>query len=250
MILEGKISVKAALLGGLRQVERVYISRKADKDTRFVIRTAERLDVPVEFITREEANDMASGSTHGGILAEAGPRKYQEAEECLSPAGSFIVLAEGVEDPYNLGYIMRTLYSAGCTGLILPKRDWEKSEATMIRASAGASEYIRTVMTDNPRETLRFLKEKGLYVYAAMRENAVSYFEADFKKDIVICIGGEMRGLSSGVLEACDQNIYIPYANDFRAALNAAGAAAALGFEVMRQRTEGQRDGRDPVTAE
>lgn len=250
MILEGKISVKAALLGGVREVRKVYISRKPDRDTKFVIKTAQRLNVPVESITPEEAAAIASGTTHGGILAEAGPRVYQDIGDVISPEGSFVVLAEGIEDPYNLGYIMRTLYSAGCTGLIVPERSWDMSWPVMIRSSAGASEYIRLVMTKDPRAALRRLKEKGLYVYAAMREDAVSYYEADFRKDIVICLGGEMRGLSAGVLAECDRNIYIPYANDFRAALNAAGAAAALGFEVMRQRMEGKKDGRDPVTAE
>ncbi len=249
MILEGKISVKAALLGGRRAVTRLYVAAKKDRDTSFLIRTAETKGIPVSLISRQEADAMSTSRTHGGILAEAGKRTYQQPEDCLNDPLPFVVLAEGVEDPFNLGYVMRSLYSAGCTGLILRKRDWSSGEAVVIRSSAGASEYLNVVMSEEPALTVRQLKEKGLRAYAAMRKDAVEYFEADFTVPLVLCIGGEMRGLSAAVLAECDRNIYIPYANDFRPALNAAGASAALGFEVMRQRREA-RHGTDPFPAE
>ena len=238
MILEGRISVKAALLGNKREVYRLWVRDTLDdRDTKFIIRRAEERNVPVHYVSAQEIDQRASGRTHGGILAETGNREYQSAENALDCENPFIVLLEGVEDPFNLGYVIRSLYSAGCTGLILRKRSWENAESTIVRSSAGASEYINLIMSEEPAETLRQLKRKGLYVYAAMRKDAISYFDADFTKPAVLCIGGEMRGLSASVLKECDQNIYIPYANDFRAALNAAGASAALGFEVMRQRS-------------
>ncbi|MBE6122294.1 MAG: RNA methyltransferase [Erysipelotrichaceae bacterium] len=238
MILEGRISVKAALLGKNREVYRLWVRDTLDdRDTRFIVRTAEQMNVPVHSVPAQEIDCKASGRTHGGILAETGSRKYQSLENALNCGNPFAVLLEGVEDPFNLGYVIRSLYSAGCTGLILRNRSWENAESTIVRSSAGASEYINLIMTEDPAETLRELKQHGLYAYAAMRKDAVSYFDADFTDPVVLCIGGEMRGLSSAVLKECDQNIYIPYANDFRAALNAAGASAALGFEVMRQRS-------------
>ncbi|MCR5450814.1 MAG: RNA methyltransferase [Solobacterium sp.] len=238
MRLEGRISVKAAMLAGNRTVSRIYVRDDLnDRDTSFIIHRAEERGIPVTRMAAEQIDEMAQGKTHGGILADAGERTFQDLSACLENDCPFVVMLEGVEDPFNLGYVIRSLYSAGCTGLILRNRDWSWSENTIVRSSAGAYEYMNVVLSDDMAETVRTLKQHGLYVYAAMRRDAVSYFEADFSRPVLLCIGGEMRGLSSAVLKECDQNIYIPYANDFRAALNAAGASAALGFEVMRQRT-------------
>ena len=239
MILEGSLSVKAALLAGRREIACVMIDRtKHDKDTAFIIRTAEKYGIPIRRMERTEIDALAEGRTHGGVLAEAGNRVYQEVGELPDKENLFVVLAEGVEDPFNLGYIMRTLYSAGCDGLLLKKRDWSFAEKTILRASAGASEYINTVLCDDPVQTVETLKQTGMHVYAAMRKDAVVYTEPDYTGRVMIMLGGEMRGLSSSLLALADQNIYIPYANDFRNALNAAGAAAVLSFEVLRQRTE------------
>ncbi|MDO4192492.1 MAG: RNA methyltransferase [Erysipelotrichaceae bacterium] len=238
MRLEGRISVKAAMLAGNRTVSRIYVRDDLnDRDTSFIIHRAEERGIPVTRMAAEQIDEMAQGKTHGGILADAGERTFQDLSACLENDCPFVAMLEGVEDPFNLGYVIRSLYSAGCTGLILRNRDWSWSENTIVRSSAGAYEYMNVVLSDDMAETVRTLKQHGLYVYAAMRRDAVSYFEADFSRPVLLCIGGEMRGLSSAVLKECDQNIYIPYANDFRAALNAAGASAALGFEVMRQRT-------------
>ncbi len=238
MRLEGRISVKAAMLAGNRTVSRIYVRDDLnDRETSFIIHRAEERGIPVTRMSAEQIDEMAQGKTHGGILADAGERTFQDLSACLENDCPFVVMLEGVEDPFNLGYVIRSLYSAGCTGLILRNRDWSWSENTIVRSSAGAYEYMNVVLSDDMAETVRTLKQHGLYVYAAMRRDAVSYFEADFSRPVLLCIGGEMRGLSSAVLKECDQNIYIPYANDFRAALNAAGASAALGFEVMRQRT-------------
>ncbi|MDO5122516.1 MAG: RNA methyltransferase [Erysipelotrichaceae bacterium] len=238
MRLEGRISVKAAMLAGNRTVSRIYVRDDLnDRDTSFIIHRAEERGIPVTRMAAEQIDEMAQGKTHGGILADAGERTFQDLSACLENDCPFVAMLEGVEDPFNLGYVIRSLYSAGCTGLILRNRDWSWSENTIVRSSAGAYEYMNVVLSDDMAATVRTLKQLGLYVYAAMRRDAVSYFEADFSRPVLLCIGGEMRGLSSAVLKECDQNIYIPYANDFRAALNAAGASAALGFEVMRQRT-------------
>lgn len=237
MILEGNVSVKAAMLGGKRTVEEILIdTRKHDKDTNFIHRKAEELHIPVKEADRSEIDAMASGRTHGGVIARAGQRTYQKLDECLAAENPFLVLLEGVEDPFNAGYVMRSLYSAGCDGLIMRPRDWKESGSVIVKSSAGASEYLNVIQMD-PEEAVSACREKGLYVFAAMRRDAIPYFQADFTKPLLLCIGGEMRGLSSGVLKLVDQNIYIPYANDFRNALNAAGASAALGFEVLRQRS-------------
>ncbi len=237
MLIEGSISVKAALAGGRRSVEKVLAAReRQDRNTRYILRLAAEKQVPVERLPADEIASLASGRTHGGILAEAGPRQYDPLDSALAAADPFLVLLEGVEDPYNLGYIIRTLYASGCSGLILPERDWSNSEPIILRSSAGASEYLPLILTAQPAMTVQDCRKAGLQAYAAMRREAVSYLEADYRSPILLAIGGEMRGLSRPVLEACQQNIYIPYANDFRNALNAAAAAAVLSYEVYRQR--------------
>jgi rRNA methylases len=237
MIIEGNVSVKAALMGGRRQVEKIYVDEaKHDKDSSWILHRAEERNVEIIRCRREQIDQMASGRTHGGLLAEVSVRRYQPIEDTDAGVKTFVVLLEGIEDPFNLGYIMRTLYSAGCTGLILRRRDWSNAESTILKSSAGAGEYINIVLSDDPAETVRWYKEKGVRCYAAMRRNALTCYEADYRGPVLLAIGGEMRGLSSGVLKEIQQNIYIPYANDFHSALNAAGAAAVLGFEVFRQR--------------
>lgn len=237
MLLEGNVSVKAAILGNHRKVEKLYYDKhKNDKDLNFILHRAKEKGIPCMPLEREEINAMATGRTHGGLVAEASPRVYQELSECMHGKTPFLVLLEGVEDPFNLGYIIRTLYSAGCDGLILPRHDWASAESTIAKSSAGAFEYMNIVMSDDLPQLVKDIKKQGVKTYAAMRKDAITYLEADYRNPNLIAIGGEMRGLSSAVRNEIEQNIYIPYANDFRNALNAASAAAVLSFEVYRQR--------------
>ncbi len=237
MIIEGDVSVKAALLGNKREVIIVYMDKsRHDKDAWFIEKKCEEKHITLKKKSRESIEELATGFTHGGVIAEVGSRKYDSLDDILEVQNPFVVLLEGVEDPFNLGYIMRTLYCAGCSGLILRNRNWEKSESTILKSSAGAFEYLPTVLSDNLEEDILKCKEKNLHIYAAMRKDAKIYFDENYTEPVLLMIGGEMRGLSSKVLKLADQNIYIPYANDFRNALNAAGASAVLGFEVMRQR--------------
>ncbi len=237
MIIEGDVSVKASLLGNKREVHVVYIDEKRhDKDVHFIERKCEEKNINVEKVSREYIESLATGHTHGGVIAEVGQRKYDNLKDVLKVENPFVVLLEGVEDPFNLGYIMRSLYSAGCNGLILRKRNWDKNESTILKSSAGAFEYLPTILSEDLEQDILLCKQNKLHVYAAMRKDAKAYFDGNYKKPVLLMIGGEMRGLSSKVLNLADENIYIPYANDFRNALNAAGAAAVLGFEVMRQR--------------
>lgn len=237
MLLEGNVSVKAAILGNHRKVEKLYYDKhKNDKDLNFILHRAKEKGIPCMPLEREEINAMATGRTHGGLVAQAGPRVYQELSECMHGKTPFLVLLEGVEDPFNLGYIIRTLYSAGCDGLILPRHDWASAESTIVKSSAGAFEYLNIVMSDDLPQLVKDIKKQGIMTYAAMRKDAITYLEADYRKSCLLAIGGEMRGLSSAVRNEIEQNIYIPYANDFRNALNAASAAAVLSFEVYRQR--------------
>lgn len=236
MILEGSVSVKAAILAGHRTITKLVVDeKKKDHDTSFILHRAKERNIPVEFLSRDKIDHIAEGKTHGGILCEASQRMYQTMEDTLE-GNPFVVVVEGVEDPFNLGYIARSLYSAGCTGLILRERNWDNVEKIILKSSAGAFDYLNVVMSFDIPETIRKYKEIGFQTYAAMRKNAINYLDADYRQKVLLAIGGEMRGLSSATLKEMDQNIFIPYANDFKNALNASGAASVLGFEVFRQR--------------
>lgn len=238
MIIEGNVSVKAAILGNKREVTCVYVDEdKHDKDTSWILHRAEDKNIEIKKVKRENIDSMAVGKTHGGLIAECTSRTYQTIEDCLD-GNPFLCVLEGVEDPFNLGYVSRTLYSAGCTGLIIRQRDWSNAESTILKSSAGAYEYLNIVASDDIPNLIKNVKEKGIQCFAAMRKEAISCYEANYTKPLLLAIGGEMRGLSKEVLALMDQNIYIPYANDFHMALNASSACAVLSYEVLRQRNK------------
>ncbi len=239
LLLEGNISVKAALLAKKRKVIEVLADEtKQDKDTRFILAKAHEAGVLVRKTTREEIDALAQGKTHGGLVARVGERTYATLAEVLDEDRPFLALVEGVEDPFNFGYLCRTLYAAGCDGLLVNERNWSSAAKVVTKASAGASEYLRIVPIRDFDAALKQLKAKQIRLYCAMREEAIEYYDADLTVGMCIAIGGEMRGLSKTVLAHSDQNIYIPYQNDFRNALNATGAAAAIAFECLRQRRQ------------
>ena len=239
LLFEGSIAVKAAMLSGNRDVHEIIIdSKRKDKDTAFIKRQAESRNIPVTLKSREEIDALASKTTHGGILAYVGERKYQTLDNVYDNENPFVCILEGIEDPYNFAYMLRSLYAAGCNGVIVGERNWSTAGDIIAKGSAGASEYIPIIVTNNFEETIHSLKEHGITLFSAMRtDDSIPYYEANFTKGCCIAIGGEMRGLSKIIRNETDCNIYIPYANDFRNSLTATGAGSVLGFEVSRQRS-------------
>ena len=149
-----------------------------------------------------------------------------------------IILLEGVEHPYNFGDALRSLYAAGATGLIVPERNWLSAAETVVKASAGASEYIPTAACPDLGEAIIEAKKYGIKTYCAERRDAVALYDADLTCPVIFAIGGELRGLSRKVTDNSDGNIYIPYGSNFRNALSASAASAVCAFEIMRQRQQ------------
>lgn len=236
-IFEGKISVKAALFSPYRKIEKIMIDRtKKDRDTAFILRKAKEKNIPVQLLQRSEIDALCEGKTHGGVIAICNERSYQELESLINDH-SFIAIVEGVEDPFNFGFVLRSLYAAGVDGIIMPPRNWTSAASTLAKSSAGASESLKMVISENMEETLQTLKKNGIKIVCANRdENAIEMYDYDFKQKVCICIGGEKRGLSKTILNASDQDVYIPYQNDFKNALSAASASTILAYEVLRQR--------------
>lgn len=238
LLFEGSIAVKAAMLSGNRTVEQIIIDeQKKDRDTAFIKRQAEMHNIPVILKNREEINALASKNTHGGIIAYVGERTYQNLTDAFNQENPFLCILEGIEDPYNFAYLLRSLYAAGCNGVIVGERNWSTAGDIIAKGSAGASEYIPTIIANDFKEVIEEMKSHNINLYCAVRtDDAIPYFEADFKAGSCIAIGGEMRGLSKVITSNSDTNIFIPYANEFRNSLTAASAGSILAFEVARQR--------------
>lgn len=236
-IIEGSVSVKAVLLGGKRPISEILFDRERhDRDLSFILGKAREKGIKYTPCSRSEIDSVATGKTHGGIIAYVGDRTYETEDDIFGVENPFILLLEGIEDPYNFGDSLRSAYAAGVTGVIVPSRNWLTAASVVIKASAGASEYLPTLVSEDLGKTVLAARENGLKVFCAERRDAESLYEKDLTEPVVLAIGGEMRGLSRSVLDNSDGNIFIPYGSGFRCALSASAASAVIGFEVMRQR--------------
>ena len=234
-IFEGAISCKALLEAGSRDCKKLYIDKKKNtKDTRYLAKIAKNQGCEVIFSSRDEINELATGKTHGGILLLAEEKQIPQLTQ--AHVHGFLCYIDGVEDPYNLGSISRTLYASGCDAMILPKRDWSFAEQTILKASAGAYEKLPIYFVDSDEELVDYCKKHQLPILCAHRKDAVGLYDYVFESDFCLCLGGALRGLSSTITSASKQNIVVEYGRDFRNALDSASAAVVFSFEILRQK--------------
>jgi len=237
--LEGFLSVRAALLSGSRPLRLISLrADKSDSALRWLSAEAGRRGVPVQRVSAEAIDAAAGGKTHGGILAQVGPRRFVPLEELLAgntvPA---IAMLDGVEDPFNFGQAVRSLYASGVSGLVVRPRNWMSAAATVARASAGASELMPTAIAETAADALAFFKERGLVTAIATEDaGATSLDSANLTVPLFLLIGGEKRGISRGIEAQADLRLHIPAARLDAPALGTAAAAAVLGYEIARQR--------------
>ena len=189
-LFEGNISVKAAVMGGMREVmEIIADENKRDKDTRWILHRAAERGIPIRRTSREEIDAAASGHTHGGLLARCGARRFQPLDD-LAEKGRFLALIEGIEDPFNFGMILRTLYASGCDGVVLPPRNWTSAAAIVARASAGASEHLSMTIAEDMETTIAALKDQGIALICADRKDARCLYDYSFPDRLCLAIGG------------------------------------------------------------
>jgi 23S rRNA (guanosine2251-2'-O)-methyltransferase len=239
--LEGAVSVEAALWARSRPVYAVYLrrDRREANDAR-IEKLARQAGAPVERVDVGEIDERAQGKTHGGVLAEVGPRRFVGLEDLLTgPGAPFVAMLDGVEDPYNFGQAVRALYAAGASGLVLRPRNWMSAAGVVARASAGATERIPTAVVETAQDAADALRERGLTVAVTDWTRAVTLYEADLTVPLFLLVGGEKRGVTRAFADAADVRLKIPYGRDFRLSLGTAEATAVLAFEVMRQRGQG-----------
>jgi 23S rRNA (guanosine2251-2'-O)-methyltransferase len=235
-IFIGTISCKSVLEAEKRPAICLYVdSKKRTRDIRYICRLAEKKAVPVEKTNREALDRLTGSKRHGGIALSAGQRMIPSVSAGMS---GFLCLIDGVEDPYNLGSICRTLYAAGCSTLILPRRSWENAESTIQKASAGAYERLDIRMYEDASLLVKQLQADAVPLYCAYRKDAVELPSFQFPETFCLAIGGALRGLQADLIDASAKNLVIPYERDFRNALDTPSAAAVFAYEYIRQKKE------------
>lgn len=238
MVLEGHVSVEATLEAGVRPVHRIWSVRPGDRRFGRLRALARERDVVIERVEREIIDELASGRSHGGVVALVGPRREQTLRELLVEVGegSLIVMLDGIEDPFNFGQAVRALYAAGIAGLVV-RRSWETAIGTVTRASAGATELLPTARATSAEEAAEVCRRAGMRVACAVASGAaVELDEADLTGPIFLLIGGERRGVTRSFLDEADLRIRIGYGRERAPELGAATSAAVIGFEALRQR--------------
>lgn len=231
MIIEGAIAVKAALQNKKREIFKVYIDKdKKTKDFNYIRKLIRQNGVEVFECERSYLETILTGKSHGGIGADVSERREDEFDD------SDIFFLDGIEDPFNLGYCLRTLYAMGVKNVLLNKRDYSQMEGQLLKSSAGAYDMINIALCQEPLKMIAFLKEKGYYLYGLYRgEQAKDIFDVRFADKALFILGGEKRGISGDLLDLCDDHLYISYGSDFRNALN---ASAALDVVVTLLRSQ------------
>ncbi len=238
IILEGALSIKAAIESNQRKIHYVWMdSTKESKDFDYIKRISKEKSVKIIFKPKAEIDEKAVGKTHGGIIAFTDPRVIQDVSYLLKNKSWFVVLIEGVEDPFNLGQMIRTAYASGATSVILSKRDWSTSEVTLMKSSAGCYDRLQIITLNNLEEDMQALKEKGYHIAITHREDtSVDFTDYDYPFPLILAFGGELRGLSRSVIQAREASLKINYPTQTKVALNAVSACAIVCFEVYRKR--------------
>lgn len=241
-ILEGHISVEAALQANSRPIHKLLVANGIiDHHTARIIREAEYIGITIARVSNAEIDQLAQGKSHGGILALAGDRRFLPLESLISGVASpFVVMLDGVEDPFNFGQAVRAFYAAGAHGLVLRSRNWMSAAGVVARSSAGASELIPTAIAETTQEAADFFRGHGLRVAVAAKERATPIYEADLSGALFLVVGGEKRGVTRSFADAADIRLSIPYGRRYPQSLGTTAAAAVLAFEIMRQRGAAQ----------
>ena len=245
--IEGALSVYAVMNGSSRKIEKIFLSPSCDRrDGKIagILRRAKAAGIPAEDCSQEFYEERSTSKTNGGIIALCSERKYISCGDLFEKAYPFNVLLCGIEDPYNFGYAIRSLYAAGAKGLLLPERNWLSAAGVCVRASAGASEFFDCAMYESESAVAASAKAHGYYIVCAEEKDAVDLFDCSFlakEEKILLVIGGEKRGISAEMQKCADLRVRIPYGNDFSCSLTASAAASVLGFELLRIRKSGSK---------
>lgn len=241
--IAGRNPVRELLKSG-RSINRLLIAKgNTEGSIREILALAREKGVQVQQWERSKLDALLPGVRHQGVAAQVPPVKYAELEDILALAEQrqeppFILLLDELEDPHNLGAILRTADAAGVHGVLIPKHRSCPLSATVAKTSAGAVEYVPVARIGNMVQTIKALQEKGLWVAAADMDGK-DYYEADLTGPLLLVIGSEGKGVGRLVKEQCDFTVRLPMQGKINS-LNASVAASILMYEAMRQRKRKQ----------
>lgn len=241
-VLVGRNAVTEALKSG-RGINKLWIaSGDREGSVSEIAALAKERGIVVQYVERAKIEALAGSHRHQGVLAYVAPVPYAELDDILKAAeekgeAPFLVLLDELEDPHNLGALLRTADATGVHGILIPKRRSVSLNATVAKTSAGAVEYVPVARIGNIAQTLKKLKEKGFWVAGADMDGEKAYYEADLTGPLVLVVGSEGRGMSRLTKEACDFIVSMPMVGRINS-LNASVAGSILMYESMRQRLQ------------
>ena len=241
LTIEGRNAVLEAFRSG-KTIDRLFVLKGCqDGPVRTIIREAKKHDTILDYVEKERLDQLSETEKHQGVIAFAAAYEYAQVEDMLKAAKDrqedpFLILLDNIEDPHNLGAIIRTANLAGAHGVIIPKRRAAGLTATVAKASAGALNYTPVAKVTNISQTIKELKERGIWFVCADMDGETMY-RLDLKGPIGLVVGSEGEGVSRLVKESCDFTASIPVAGEIDS-LNASVATGVLAYEIVRQRIQ------------
>ncbi len=243
-VFEGMTSIRAILRGidagiNTRKIIKILFDKKKmpkiAKDIGYLKAVSSKYGYEIVESDEEELEKITLGNSHGGIVAITGNRPLPPLDDSsnILPFG-FYVMIEGIEDPYNFGYSLRSLYAMGCSGVILTERNWMSAAGVVARSSAGASEMF-SMYRSNPENCISIFKKHGYTVVCADENTDNVLGNCELKLPLILIVGGEKRGISRKIMDMADMLVKIDYPREFRASLSAASATTMFSYEIMRQ---------------
>ena len=247
LCFEGMTSIRAIIEGidsGVndRQISTIlYDKSKSVKNAKtlgYLRAVSSKYNFTLEETDEETLEEITLGNSHGGIVAICKERSIPTlTEEIFNEEiakDGFYAMIQGIEDPYNFGYALRSLYAVGCNGIILGERNWMSAAGVVCRSSAGASEMFRVYKCDEI-DAANLFKKNGYNIVCADERTDNILGECSLHFPILLVVGGEKRGISRGLLDLADTLVKIPYGREFKASLSAASATTMFAYEIMRQ---------------
>lgn len=251
VIFEGLTSVSAVIRAmesethtNKRRIEKILYDprceRKNQKNLTYLRAKSKQLNFEMESATADTIDEMTLGNSHGGIIAFCSNREIP----CLNDAAGdlirndgFYVMIEGIEDPYNFGYALRSLYACGVDGVVLDNRNWMSAAGIVARSSAGASESL-DLFTAEATDAVQYFKNRGYLTVCADKRTDHYLHETPLPLPVFLIVGGERRGISRTLLDQTDLKVKIAYGRNFGGSLSAASACAMMAYEIFRQNAD------------
>ena len=243
-VFEGMTSIRAIIKGidlGInnRKIIRILYDKskikKIGKEIGYLKAVASTYGFSVLESDEDYLSKITLGNSHGGLIAITGDREIPEIDANFCPNGEFYAMIQGIEDPYNFGYSLRSLYAMGCSGIILSPRNWMSAAGVVSRSSAGASEQFEIFTANDSIDAVKRFKECGFQVVCADENTDTILGSCDLKYPLLLIVGGEKRGISASLLELADIRVRINYGREFNASLSAASATTMFAYEILRQ---------------